>query len=61
MVNLTALVYRLSAMSYMPGVDTIQPRARAEADLIEAIKRMQSECDSLRAERDRMLVDKGQK
>jgi hypothetical protein len=61
MANLTALVYRLSAMSYMPGVDAIQPRAKAEAELIEAVKMMQSECDSLRAERDRLLVDKGHK
>jgi hypothetical protein len=59
MNNLISLVYKVSAMSYLPGVDSIRERAKAEANLIHAIKALQSERDSLLAERDRLLVKIG--
>ena len=56
MVNIPALVYQLSAMSYDPAKDSMRLRAEAEALLIKHVNDMDSELGSLRAERDRLLA-----
>ncbi len=59
MNNPISLVYKVSAMSYLPGIDSIRERAKSEAELIHIIQALQAERDNLRAERDRLLVKIG--
>lgn len=56
MASIASLVYQLSAMSYIPGVDSIRQRAIAEAELIGRFHDLISEVNSLRAERDALIV-----
>lgn len=55
-LSIPAAVYQLSALSYLPGVDSVRQRAVAEAELIHRFQALQSERDSLKAERDRLLA-----
>ena len=61
MDRISTLVYRLSAMSYQSGVDSVRERAKAEAKLIARFDAMESELATMRAERDRLITQLTQK
>ena len=56
MASIAGMIYQLSAMSYTEGKDSIRQRAIAEAELIGRFHDLISEVNSLRAERDALIV-----